>query len=94
MMYDDGIFIIIRVHNGYIVQNTRMSGFAHTHIKNYKTCLYLIQLSKQKRVPNDLPRYLKISLKRINDGEFRDKVDEHLNIDRDRQCYFNRSALH
>jgi hypothetical protein len=93
MMYNDGIFEIIRVANGFIVRNTLMDGFAHTHIKNYKTCLYLIQLSKEKRVPNDLPRYLKISLKRINEGEFRDKVEEHLQIEKNKQCYFNRSAL-
>jgi hypothetical protein len=93
MMYDDGIFVIIRVANGFIVRNNMMSGFAHTHIKNYKTCLYLIQLSKEQRVPNDLPRYLKISLLRINEGEFRNKVEEHLQIEKNKQHYFNRCAL-
>lgn len=90
MRYNDGTFEIIRVTDGYIVKNNAMKGFAHTHLKNYKTCLYLIQLSKEQRVPNDLPRYLKISLKRINDGEFRERIDRMLQLNKTKQRYFNR----
>ncbi len=93
MVHRDGIFEIIRVKNGYIVRNNAIKGFAHTHLKNYKTCLYVIQLSKEQRIPNDLPRYLKISLMRINDGEFHDKIEEHLHIEKTKQHYFNRCAL-
>ena len=43
-----------------------MIDFAHTHIKNFNTAKYVIELSIHKKIPYDLPKYLVVSLLRIN----------------------------
>lgn len=58
---------VYQVDDGYIIQNIDIKGFAHTHVNNYKTCLWLIELSINKKCPYDIPRYLIISLIKIND---------------------------
>lgn len=58
---------VYQLDDGYIIQNIYIEGFAHTHVNNYKTCLWLIELSVNKKCPYDIPRYLLISLIRIND---------------------------
>ena len=55
--------------NEYVLQNYKMSDFAHTHVKNMSACKMLIELSLEKRIPYDLPPYFIISLIRINDDE-------------------------
>jgi hypothetical protein len=56
-----------------------MVDFAHTHIRNFNTAKYLIELSINKKSPYDLPKYLIISLIRINkDMEYIKKLKEVL----------------
>lgn len=52
--------------NEFVVHNSDMVDFAHTHIRNFNTAKYLIELSINKKIPYDLPKYLVISLIRIN----------------------------
>lgn len=46
-----------------------MDNFAHSHIKNYKSCLWLIDLSIKKKCPYDIPKYFVVSLIRINNDK-------------------------
>lgn len=64
-----GDYDICQVDDGYIVHNRRMEGFAHSHIKNLKTAQWIVELSIKRKIPQDLPKYLIISLLRINDDE-------------------------
>ncbi len=90
-VFSDGNYEVFKTDDGFIIQNKDMDGFCHTHIKNYKTCIYLINLSKKKKCPNDTPRYLLISLMRINErGEYTNKIEQLLNKERKR-CYNNNS---
>jgi len=66
-----------------------MDGFAHTHLRNFKTAKYLVELSIYKRLPLDLSNYLLISLQRINDGEYKAKIEE-LRVNKRRKTqYYN-----
>ena len=60
----------------YVLINTSLPYGAHTHLDSRKQAEKLIQLSKEKRIPRDLSRYLLISLARINEGEYRKKIME------------------
>ena len=54
----------------FIVHNTRKSfQDHHTHIRNFNTAKYLIDLSLHKTLPKRLPEYLLISLIRLSDDE-------------------------
>lgn len=64
-----GDYDIYQVDDGYVVHNRRMEGFAHSHIKNYKTATWIVDLSIKHKLPQNLPKYLVISLLRINDNE-------------------------
>lgn len=68
-LYNDGNYIIFHSEDGYIVQNICLEGFAHSHIKNYKTCLWVIDLLKRKKCPYNIPKYLLISLIRLTRDE-------------------------
>lgn len=97
-IYKDDTFKIYKVDDGYVLHNYRLKEFRHTHIKNYKTCLYLIRLSKHKKSPHDLSKYLIISLIRINDDEkylvrlnellenkYGNKKDYYINVNKGRK---------
>ncbi len=54
----------------FIVHNSRKSFQEHhTHIRNFNTAKYLIDLSLHKTLPKRLPEYLLISLIRLSDDE-------------------------
>lgn len=91
-LYDDGVrFRIYHTDDGYILHNYKIDGFRHTHLKNYKTCLYLIELSDKKKCPNDLKKYLLVSLLRINDDEiYCKKINNVIYYRRRKQSYKNR----
>ena len=56
-----------------------MKDFAHSHVNNYKTCIWLIDLSIRKKAPYNISRYLLISLIRINsDDRYIKKLKEIL----------------
>lgn len=75
-IYQNGNFKIYHSKNGYIVHNSGMKNFAHSHIKSFSACKMLINLSLLKKVPNDLNEYFLISLYRINDNkEYLKKIE-------------------
>lgn len=68
-------------NDGYIVHNSACQEFAghHTHIKNFKTCVYIINLCIHKTVPNHLSDYLLESILRLtNDRCYQRKIEEKL----------------
>lgn len=82
-------FSIWHSEDGYIVQNLNIDGFAHTHLRGLPQAKKIVRLSETKKVPFDLPTYLLISLKRINDDEaYIEKIMQVLAIKR-KKFYFN-----
>lgn len=72
-VYERGKFIILEGTDPriqYVVINkTKPFKNGHTHINNYKTALWIIQLSEHQSLPHDIPLYLLESLIRINSDE-------------------------
>ena len=92
-VYKDNTFTIFHTKDGYLLQNHTLEGFAHTHLRNYRTALKLIELSIKKKCPLDLPKYLVISLIRINsDEKYLEKVEQVLNMSK-KQNYYNRRGV-
>lgn len=89
-VYQRKQFKIYHADDCYILHNTEMDGFAHTHLHSIQQCKLLIQLSIEKRVPHDLSRYLLISLTRVNNDEiYLKKINDLLENKRKKQVYFN-----
>lgn len=60
-------FIIIRADAEFIVINKdKPFKEGHTHIRNFKTAKYLIDMVIHQRIPYHLPIYLLISLQRLS----------------------------
>ena len=60
-------FIIIRADAEFIVINKdKPFQEGHTHIRNFKTAKYLIDMVIHQRMPYHLPIYLLISLQRLS----------------------------
>ena len=78
----------------YIVHNTGMKfEEGHTHIKNFKTAKFIIDLAIHKSIPHHLNPYLLQSLIRIsNDKEYKDKIQSLLDVkaSKDKSYYYNR----
>lgn len=89
-VYQRKQFKVYRADDCYILHNTEILGFAHTHLDSIKQAKLLIELSLHKRVPNHLSRYLLISLCRVNEGDCRDKVNELIENKKRKQVYVNR----
>lgn len=55
--------------NSYIVHNTRKAfSEGHTHVKNFKTAVYLAELTAYRQIPNNCrSSYLLTSLIRLSD---------------------------
>ena len=64
--------------NEYIIHNTKKEfSIGHTHINNYKTAVFLIDLSLHKSVPKHICNYFLESLCRISDDKkYTDKLRE------------------
>jgi len=79
-IYSKGTFIIVDVKDGYIVVNKdKQFNEGHTHILNFKTAKYLIDMVMHSRIPYHLPDYLLISLQRLSaDEKYREKIGELL----------------
>lgn len=73
-------FNIYNAGNRFIVHNTKMEfSNGHTHIRNFSTAKFIIELSLHKSIPKHLSNYLIISLIRINtDEEYKDKLNDML----------------
>ena len=82
-------FSIYRSSDGYIVQNEGMEDFAHTHLEGLPQARKVVKLSMAKKVPLDLPQYLLISLKRVNDDDlYIEKITQVL-ANKKKKFYFN-----
>ena len=86
-------YIIYETDDGYLIQNSDMDNFAHTHIHNYETCLWIISLLENKKCPYDIPKYLLISLIRLTDDEiYLYKLNCILVKKNGKQKYHNKNA--
>lgn len=90
-VYTDGEFTINKTDDGFLVHNTSLEGFCHTHIKNYGTALRVVELAKKKKCPFSFPRYLMIGLYRISGDEvYKEKIEQLLSVKK-KDTYVNRS---
>jgi hypothetical protein len=70
-------------HGSYIVHNSLYDFHDHhTHINNYHTCIYIIDLCIHKTVPKHLSDYLLVSILRLSEdknynAKIRHKLDEN-----------------
>ena len=71
-VYQNSNYIIFKTDCEYIVQNINRKDFCHSHIKNYKTAKYLIDLCIHRSIPErHLNDYLLESIIRIStDNEY------------------------
>lgn len=62
--------------NGFIIHNTKKEfSTGHTHINNYKTATFLIDLSIHENIPKHLSKYLLESLARITENKtYKEKI--------------------
>lgn len=93
-VYTKKNFVIIDMDEGYIVVNKNKEfKQGHTHITNFNTAKYLIDMVLFSRIPYHLPIYLLISLQRLsNDEQYKEKIEELIRNKRNKQTkYVNRS---
>lgn len=92
-VYKKAYFNLYQFDNEYIIHNTRKEfQEGHTHIKNYKTAVFIIDLALHKSIPHHLYPYLLESLRRITDDkEYATKIESLLEIknNKSKQYYFN-----
>ena len=69
-VYQNTNFKVYKSMDGYIVHNT-IKGFqdGHTHVQKYATCMVLIKLLTNKKIPKSKSRYFLESLLRLCDDE-------------------------
>jgi hypothetical protein len=89
-IYRKDDFIIVPFFKGkkreFMVINLRKKdrmGFknAHSHLRSYDMCVYLINLARKKRVNGSLSRYLLASLIRISDDDqYCEKLSDILEV--------------
>ena len=67
---------IYQVEHEFIVNNTHLQfKDGHTHIKNYNTAKYIIDLSLHRSIPHHLSSYLLESLIRISEDKiYKEKI--------------------
>lgn len=75
----------------YIVHNTDLDfKNHHTHINNFHTCKYIIDLCIHKTVPYHLSDYLLVSILRLsNDKSYKYKIETMLNKNKSKKRRFN-----
>lgn len=87
-------FIIIDMDEGYIVVNKdKEFKQGHTHITNFKTAKYLIDMVLYSRIPYHLPVYLLVSLQRLStDEKYKEKIEGLIMNKKDKENkYVNRA---
>lgn len=93
-IYRKANYNVYDMGEGYIIHNIKKPFVdGHTHINNYKTCLYLINLSIHNSIPHHLNEYFLISLKRLaTDEDYIEKIDKLLETksNKERQTFRNR----
>lgn len=77
VIYKKKNFKIYDAGKGYIVHNTKLNfPDHHTHINNFHTCKYIIDLCIHKTIPHHLSDYLLVSIIRLsNDKEYINKIE-------------------
>lgn len=89
-VYQRKQFKVYHADDCYILHNTDMDGFTHTHLDSMKQCKLLIQLSIEKRIPHDLSKYLLVSLIRVNNDEvYLRKINDLIENKRRKPDYYN-----
>ena len=80
VIYKKKNFKIYDAGNSYIIHNTKLNFVDHhTHIKNFHTCKYIIDLCIHKTVPYHLSDYLLVSIIRLsNDKEYISKIESKM----------------
>ena len=69
-IYEKGQFIILEGDSQYILMNKHKEfSEGHTHLKNYKTALWLIKLAEHRSIPHHISLYLLESLIRVSEDE-------------------------
>lgn len=97
VIYEKKEFYIIQMnHHEFIVIN-RNKEFkcGHTHINNYNTAKYIVNLAVHESIPHHLSLYLLTSLVRISENkEYKDKIQAllHEKKSRSKQSYRNVSV--
>ena len=78
----------------YIIHNTSLEfKDHHTHVKNFNTCKFLIDLSIHKSIPNHLSDYLIVSLIRLtSDSNYKFKLESLLNSKKRGKIYAKESS--
>jgi hypothetical protein len=92
-IYSKENFVIIRADAEFIVINKdKQFKDGHTHIRNFKTAKYLIDMVIHRRIPYHLPIYLLVSLRRLSaDDIYTQKLQRLIAIKENRkQQYINR----
>lgn len=92
-IYTKKNFAIIDMDEGYIVINKdKEFKQGHTHITNFNTAKYVIDMVSHLRIPYHLPIYLLISLQRLSDNkEYIEKIEELIQNKRNKEHkYVNR----
>lgn len=93
-IYKKGDFNIYQFDNEYVVHNTKKEfKVGHTHIKNFKTAKFIIDLCIHKSIPHHLNLYLLGSLVRLsNDEEYKRKIRELIKVkeNKEKKFYYNR----
>ena len=81
-IYSKESFVIIRADAEFIVINKdKQFKDGHTHIRNFKTAKYLIDMVIHKRIPYHLPIYLLVSLRRLSaDDNYIQKLQRLITI--------------
>lgn len=86
-VYKKQNFKIYDTGKEYIIHNSKLKFESHhTHIKDFKTCKYIINLCIHKTVPYHLSDYLLISILRLSDDVvYCEKIKDLLNKNRKRR---------
>ena len=83
VIYNKKNFKIYDASDGFIVHNTKLSfENHHTHLKNFNTCKFIIDLCIHKSIPNkEISEYLLISILRISEDRiYRNKIQQLINL--------------
>ena len=78
IVYRKKNFNIYNAGNGFIIHNTKREfSQSHTHINNFKTAKWLVDLAIHKSLPHHLHHYFLVSLSRLSDDEeYTRKINE------------------
>lgn len=69
-IYQNTNYKVYKTEDGFIVHNIYKDfKKGHTHVQKYETCMIMIKLLKNKRMPKSKSRYFIESLLRLSDDD-------------------------